>query len=140
MSTELKDFIATILTVAIGVAIGTAVLLPFRNAAPAAFGGNTDVVVNTVPVATSVWVGKDISTTLVASSTGRQYLEISNISGATSTSQALYCNVNGASASLYTAFVVHASSTKVFTLDNMYRGALNCRFPVASSTVTVVEY
>lgn len=102
-------------------------------------GSASDNLFTTIPTATSVWVGKDISTLIVATSTGRSYLEIANISGATSTAQALYCNVNGKEAVLYSGLVVHASSSRLFNLDGLYRGALYCKFPVASSTVTILE-
>jgi hypothetical protein len=99
-------------------------------------------VLTLTPTATKVWVGTGGTgdTLVAASSTGRTYLEIGNISGATSTAQALYCNVGGLPSVLYEGMVVHASSSKAFGLDNLIRGAIRCRFPVASSSVTVIDF
>lgn len=107
---------------------------------PVALGSSDIVILPTYPTATSVWVGKDIDTTIVATSTGRVRLEIENISGATSTAQALYCNYGDRPATIYSGFVIEASSSKAFTLDQLYRGALHCKFPVSSSTIAITDF
>lgn len=105
-----------------------------------AYGASDIIGLNTIQTSTSVWVGKDLDTTVAATNTARVLLRIGNISGATTTSQALYCNVNGAPATIYSGYVVQASSSEEFAADtHLYRGALHCRFPVASSTVTLIE-
>ncbi len=101
--------------------------------------GSTDLVLPAYPTATKVWVGLS-DTLVVATSSGRVRLEIGNISGATSSPQALYCNTGDRPSVLYEGTVVHASSTAVWTLDNLMRGAIRCRLPVASSSVTVMDY
>jgi hypothetical protein len=102
--------------------------------------GSVDInVLPPTPTATSVWVGTS-DTLVVASSSGRVRLEVGNISGATSTAQALYCNVGDRPSVLYQGIVVQASSSKAFTLDDMTRGAVRCRFPVSASTVTVIDF
>lgn len=101
-------------------------------------GTGSDNVLSTLTAA-SVWIGKDLDSTLIATNTGRTLLTIQNISGATGTSQTLYCAFNGVAATIYAGFVVHASSSERFMLDNLYRGALHCKFPAASSTVIVIE-
>lgn len=98
-----------------------------------------DNIANEFLTSTNVWVGKDVDTLVAASSTGRTYLQISNLSGATSTRQDLYCNVNDVAVTLYSGLVIFASSTYVFDFDNLYRGSLYCRFPVATSSVAVLE-
>lgn len=100
--------------------------------------------INTWDISTfadDIWVGKDIDTTLVATNTARSYLEISNISGATTTAGTLYCNLGGKDATIYTAspVVVFASSTRVWSLDGIYTGAIHCKLPFASSTIQVWE-
>ena len=116
-------------------------IVAYQYAAPSeapAYGAADILTMNTIPTATSVWIGKDINSLLVATNTARTYLEIGSY-GATSTAQTLYCNTNGRAGSLYSGFTIAASSTKIFNLDNNYTGALYCLAAGASSTVTVIE-
>jgi hypothetical protein len=115
-------------------------IVVLRTVAPSIAKAASDIVgIVTIPTATSVWIGKDIDTTLIATNTARMYMEISNISGATSTGSGIYCNVNGKTATPYSGFAMFASSTKTFAVDNLYQGALHCRASDASSTVTLIE-
>lgn len=110
--------------------------------APRSLGSSDINVLTNTPAVSNVWVGTGLTgDTLVApTSTSRSRLEIANISGATTTSQAAYCNVGDRPATLYSGIVIHASSTKSFSLDDLPRGAVHCRFPVASSSVSVTDY
>ena len=90
-----------------------------------------------IPTATSVTVGSDISTLVVATNTARQYLEITNNS--TVATQGLYCNTNDRAATKNSGLTIYASTSKSFNLDNLYTGALRCIFAAATSSVTVIE-
>lgn len=106
--------------------------------------GSFDItVLSNTPTISNVWVGTGLTgDTLVApTSTNRVRLEITNSSGATSTPQAIYCNVGDRPSVLYSGIVINASSTPyVFGLDNLTRGAVRCRLPVSSSSVSVIDY
>lgn len=137
-----NQIIAIIFVLALTVAtvtMGVATVVKLQQQSTPLTGSAQDNTFSTYTSATSVWVGKDLDTTLIATSSGRRYLQISNISGATTTPQALYCNVNGLPAVLYSGMVIEASSTRTFNLDGLYRGALHCKFPSASSTVAILE-
>ena len=125
------------------VGLAALVAILFAVARPlTVMGSASDNVLHLTPSATKVWVGTGNTgdTQVVGTSTGRTYLEIANISGATTTAQALYCNVGGRPSVLYEGMVIHASSSKTFDFDNLMRGAIRCRFPVASSTVSVIDF
>jgi len=136
----MKTFIAALgLTLALAIFIGGGVVLFSALKKSPNSGSSLTNVYNSVPTASQVWIGKDVDTLLIATSTGRRYLKITNLSGATSTSQALYCNVNDKASALYTGFVVFGSSSVEFNLDNMYTGALRCKFQSATSSVAIIE-
>ncbi len=100
---------------------------------------DTNVLPLTPTTASTVYVGKDIDTTVAASSSARQYLEITNLSGATTTAQPLYCNVGNVAAP-FTGFVIQSSSTKIFNLDNLPRGAVHCRYQFSTTSVGVIDF
>lgn len=91
---------------------------------------------------TKIWVGTSVVTnlytTVAPASNGRTYLEITNLSGATSTPQAIYCKV-GENPVKYEGIVIQASSTRTWEKSHVPVGAVKCIFPVSSSTVAVVE-
>jgi hypothetical protein len=128
----------TISFIAAAFFLAIAVAIPFL---PALTRAAADILkINEITTSTSVWVGKDIDTLVVASSSNRMLLEIGNISGATGTPQALYCNTNDRPATVYSGWVVQASSSRQWRVDElMYTGALHCKFPIASSTITVIQ-
>jgi FlaG/FlaF family flagellin (archaellin) len=132
----------TILIIAVVAALAGVIggLVASRNhQAPQSFGSFDTNVLPVTPSMSNVWVGT--ADTLVAgTSTGRIRLEIANISGATSTAQALYCNVGDRPATAYSGIVIQASSTKAFSLDDLTRGAVHCRYPVSASSAAVADY
>jgi hypothetical protein len=76
-------------------------------------------------------VSTTTSTTLLATTTvkNRQYAEIVNTS-----SQTMYCNVNGNAAAATTSLPVYASSSfKFATVDAPYQGSVRC---IASGNAT----
>lgn len=97
------------------------------------------------------FVGKDLAVKVASSSPNRVYLEIANLSGATTTARAIYCTTvaGGVTDTLtktnaglldYTGFVIQASSSKVFTRSSgIPTQAIYCTNPVSTSTVSVVE-
>lgn len=86
---------------------------------------------------TPVWIGKDLDILTVATNTARTYLELQNM-GATS-STAVYCQINDKAGAVYTGFVIAPTSTRIFDLDALYRGALRCRGQSASTTLFILE-
>jgi hypothetical protein len=102
--------------------------------------GSSDIVIlPAFPTMTLLGVGTSDGL-VVASSSGRMRLEITNLSGATTTAQALYCNTGDRPAVKYTGIVIQASSTKVFDFGNLPRGAVHCIYPVSAATVTVADW
>ncbi|MFN3658167.1 MAG: hypothetical protein ACK4UO_13000 [Pseudolabrys sp.] len=103
--------------------------------------GSTDTnVLPFTPAVSNVWV-TTADTLVVSSSSGRVRLEVFNVSGGTtSPSQAIYCNVGDRPSTAYSGFVIHASSSKIFGLDDLMRGALRCRFPAGGGSVAVIDY
>lgn len=100
-------------------------------------------------------VGKGFATRIATLNKGRTYLEIGNYSGATSTPQAIYCKTSAvdygatttalfafpAGNASYQGFAVQASSSKVFNIGTGSPiSPIYCMNPLASSTVSVVEY
>lgn len=102
------------------------------------YGSASDNVLHNEPTATKVAIGPT-DTLVVATSTGRTYLEITNISGATGTPRAIYCNIGDRASALYEGIVLFPSTTKAFDLDNLLRGALRCRTQAGTTTVTVLD-
>jgi hypothetical protein len=125
----------------LAIIVVTQVTLVFHHKAPASVTvGSADIgVLSNYPTLASAWVGTS-DTLVVASSSGRIRLEINNLSGATTTPQAVYCNTGDRPAVKYTGIVIQASSTKIFNLDELPRGAIHCVYPVSASTVTVVDW
>lgn len=103
-----------------------------------AFGGPADQVTldNTSAFGTAdmITAGPLADTLLVATNTGRVYLEVSNI--ATTGSQVLYCNTNDRPVTIGKGMTVQASSTRIFT--NLI-GAIRCKYAAASSGVAYFE-
>ena len=106
---------------------------------PKAGAADTNVLPSAPTTSTTAYAGKDVSTEVVAANPSRRYLEIANLSGATTTPQALYCNI-GATATPYSGMVIHASSSKVFDLDNLPRSAVNCRYTHSTTSVGVIDF
>jgi len=129
-----------LLSLAIGIiTILGAIFLPYYIRPVANGQTGLDDPITKYQVSTSVWVGKDIATTVAAASPGRSYLEISNISGATSTPTSIYCAV-GVEPVLYKGIVITASSTRMWgRQDSVPTGPVKCLSANASSTVTVVS-
>jgi hypothetical protein len=125
--------------------MGAMVLLVFcglaflKPQAPAKYGSSSDNKLQYYPTATKVWVTSSDSL-VVASNTARTYLEVANISGSTTTPQALYCNFGDRASVVYEGTPIQASSSKIFMLDNLYTGALRCRFPSGGGTVDVTDF
>jgi hypothetical protein len=91
------------------------------------------------PTATKVFVGT-ADTLVVASSSNRVYLEIQNISGATTTPQLISCNYGDRPSVLYEGLSIFASTSKVFNLDNLFRGAIRCRANAAGAVVSITDF
>lgn len=93
----IKEIIATVLVItlsvflALGLALGVASVFPLPSAPAQTFGSSSDNALPLAPTVTRVFVGS-ADTLVAATSTGRQYLELSNASGATTTAQAVFCN------------------------------------------------
>ena len=104
-----------------------------------AFSGAGDNTLYAIDNSTSVQIGKDVSTQLIATNTARRFLRISNTSGATTTPTPIFCNTNGRSAVLNSGLFMEATSSLAWPADAMYTGALNCRGLNATGTVTILE-
>ena len=130
---------AALLTFAIAlVSLIGAIILPYYFLPVANGQSGLEDPVNKYQTSSSAWVGKDIVTTVITASPGRSYLEITNISGATSTPTSVYCAV-GATPELYKGIVITASSTRIWgRQDSVPVGAVKCLSANASSTVTIV--
>jgi hypothetical protein len=130
--------IAASVAVGAGFARGVASLFP-APPAPQALGSQADNVLATYPTASKVFINSS-DTLLVATSTGRLYLVINNISGATTTAQVISCNFGDRAATLYSGFSIPASTTVTLTLDNLYRGAIHCIAPANGALITVTDF
>ena len=80
----------------------------------------------------SVSIGPLSSTRVVASSSARQYVLLSN-----SASQTIWCNLSDASSTANNGFLIAATSTYTINASNLYTGSIQCTNPVASSTLGV---
>jgi hypothetical protein len=123
----------------LGLSLGLANVLPIPQHEPQTLGTGSDNTLQTYPTVSQVFV-KSTDTTVVASSSGRQLLEIQNVSGATTTAQVISCNFGDRAASLYSGFQLLASSSKSFNLDNLYRGAIHCIAPANGALITVTDF
>jgi uncharacterized protein YpuA (DUF1002 family) len=132
-----KQSIALVLVAFMAVVAGIAFSLHRPQAPRSGNVGETPLF--TIDNATSVQIGKDVSTQLVATNTARRLLRISNVSGGTTTPSDIYCSTNGRSGSLYSGLFLQGSSTIAWNTAEMYAGALNCKATNATATVTVLE-
>lgn len=87
---------------------------------------------------TNFWIGPGNPTMIARNNPRRQYFEIGNISGATTTPQAVYCSTNP-SLPAFTGIFINASSTKTFNYTGIPLGFMYCRSQTSSTTITVVE-
>jgi hypothetical protein len=131
----IKTSLALILGVLVGVVAGATFFV--RQESPKA-KGTGDAPLITIGTATSVQIGKDLSTQAVATNTARRLLRISNVSGATTTPSDVYC-ASASVGSLYSGFWLQASSTYIMPADQPYFGPFNCKATTATATVTVLE-
>lgn len=106
------------------------------------------------PVSATIgYIGKGYATRAVGPNAGRTYLEISNLSGATSTAQTIYCITSKetvatsstamtvGSATSYIGFAIQASSSKVFSVQTgLPSVSVYCINPIASSTIATVDF
>ena len=109
-------------------------LLPTSTTLVQGQSGNDDPVYKYAS-STTKWIGKDITTTIIGPSSGRSYLEISNI-GTTSTT--VFCAV-GENPALNSGIVIHASSTRTWgRTDSVPVGMVKCLALNASTTIAIV--
>jgi hypothetical protein len=141
---NIKESLITILLISLGVFVAqgltlgvASLLLPPQ--VPQRLGSSSDNVLQFAPTVSQVFV-KSTDTTVVASSTGRQYLRISNASGATTTAQQVSCNLGDRAATLYSGFTFFASTSESWNLDNLYRGAIHCIAPANGALITVTDF
>lgn len=139
-----KDLLAALLVITLSVAMGNALSLGVASVFPKPqaeqhLGSSSDNVLATYPTVAKVFVNT-ADTLVVASSTGRTYLAINNISGATTTAQVVFCNFGDRAATLYSGFSIPASSTVTFALDNLYRYAVHCIAPANGALITVTDF
>jgi hypothetical protein len=132
-------FIAIILALAI---IGIVYALVGREqAAPTVLSGASAVdqvfidINADMPTAGLITAGPQADTLLVATNTGRLYLEVSNIS-TTSVGQVLYCNTNDRPVTVGKGIAIFASTTRTF---NNLIGAIRCKYAAGSSSVAFLE-
>jgi hypothetical protein len=129
--------IALSVAIGIGLAFGTAQL--FAQPQAHSLGSSSDNVLALNPTATKVIVNST-DTLVVATSSGRQYLELTNASGATTTAQMVSCNYGDRPAVLYQGTTIFASTSKAYMLDNLYRGAIRCIAPANGALITVIDF
>src|SRR5205085_4935047 len=120
-----------------GIALGVA--SHFATPQAQRLGSASDNVLATYPTASKVFVNS-ADTTVVATSSGRTYLQLDNASGATTTAQMVSCNYGDRPAVLYQGTTVIASTSKVYMLDNLYRGAIHCIAPANGALITVTDF
>lgn len=121
---NIKEHLAAVLVISLsvflaqGLTLGVASLFP-RPEAPQHLGSSSDNTLPSYPTTIGrAFVGSS-DTSVVGSSTARQYLAISNASGATTTPQLVTCNFGDRAATLYSGFSIAPSTTVVFNLDNL---------------------
>lgn len=140
----IKEILAAVLVISLSVFAAQGLTLGLSSllaASPArqAFGSSSDNVLPLAPAASRVFVnGTD--TLVVATSTGRVALELSNASGATTSPQTVYCNYGDRPAVLYSGVALFGSTTKAYLLDNLYRGAIRCIAPANGALITVTDF
>src|SRR4051812_33811479 len=126
----MKNITTLMLAIAI---VALAAVIAFKVNAPALVKAAADIIfIPQITTSTGVYVATT-DTTVVATNTARLYLELANVSGATTTKQDIYCAPNGVAATSYSGWTIFASSTKVFSVDNDYTGAIHCIAPVNST-------
>jgi hypothetical protein len=137
---KIKEFLIALCLLAVGVALGVGLASGIaRLLEKPQTLGSIDTTSYFTASSSQIFVGSDLATTIATTSTARRLLQITNMSGATSTAQVLSCSYNSASVTLYSGLIVFASSTATFDLNNLYTGPLRCKFPAATSSVTVTE-
>jgi hypothetical protein len=139
-----KEILAAVLVISLsvflaqGLTLGVASLFQAAQA-PQNFGSASDNALPLAPTATRVFVNST-DTLVVATSTGRVALELSNASGATTSPQTVYCSYGDRPAALYSGFALFGSTTKAYLLDNLYRGAIHCIAPSNGALITVTDF
>src|SRR5690242_12155276 len=95
---KIKEIIALICVITLSVAMGAGLALGVASTfakpqpqAPKTLGSSSDNVLATYPSVSRVFVNA-ADTLVIGTSTGRTYLVINNISGATTTPQVVSCN------------------------------------------------
>lgn len=131
----------SIILAVVGLLAAGIVLNVYKSSEPPKSGSASDNRLPLQPIRqNSVWVGTS-DTTVISTSSNRVHLDIANNSGATSTqSQTLYCKYGDVASAAYEGFVINASSSKAWNLDNLYVGAIHCRFPSGAANVVVTEF
>jgi hypothetical protein len=140
---NIKDTLAALIVITLSVALANGITYGVAFVAPPqtqqSLGSASDNVLGDSPTATRVFV-KSTDTTVVATSSGRAYLSLDNASGATTTPQGVWCNFGDRAATLYSGFALFPTTTKTFTLDNLYRGAIHCIAPANGALITVTDF
>jgi hypothetical protein len=141
---KFKEILIAILVIAAGVSVPAGIALGIaslsRPAQPAQpLGSSSNNVLPLLPTATRVFVNST-DTTIVASSSGRVALELSNASGATTSAQTVFCNYGDRAATLNSGFALFPTTTKTYLLDNLYRGAIHCIAPANGALITVTDF
>lgn len=140
---KLKEILIAILVISAGVSMPVGIALgiaSLHETQPAqSLGSSSDSVLPTSPTATRVFVNST-DTTVVASSSGRVALELSNASGATTTAQTVFCNYGDRPATLYSGFALFPTTTKTYLLDNLTRGAIHCIAAANGALITVTDF
>jgi hypothetical protein len=141
---KLKEILIAVLVIAVGVSIPVGITLGIASIPTPApteqrLGSSSDNVLPWYPTVSKVFINS-ADTLLVASSSGRTYLVINNMSGATTTAQVVSCNFGDRAATLYSGFSISASSSVTLALDNLYRGAIHCIAPANGALITVTDF
>src|SRR5436305_2036184 len=101
-------FVSSLALFSVAAAIGfLGYVAAVHQPSPQRAGSSDIVILPTYPTMTLLGVGTSDSL-VVASSSGRMRLEITNLSGATTTAQALYCNTGDRPSAAYTGIVIQA--------------------------------
>jgi hypothetical protein len=141
---KLKEILGVFLLITLSVfaAQGLALGVASLGSAPQSeqqLGSSSDNILPTYPTVAQVLV-KNSDTLVVATSTGRQLLRLTNASGATTTAQQVSCNFGDRAATLYSGFTLIASTSETWALDNLYRGAIHCIAPANGALITVTDF